>query len=881
MPGRKVKFWNSLVTRFALFFAGLNVLVILIVGYLVYRQAESVITSHSQDRMRYSAQLAIQSFTSLLNEVANDIAVTTENSLLEDYIADPSETHIEDLNKLFSTLLRNKPNYFQIRLLDVNSNGKELIRFDKQQNEIIQIPDENLQFKGDRLYFREALKIPNGTYYYSAINLNEEFGKISLPHTPTLRAVGQVYNHNQVLQALLVINVDLSAFYNELSQIMESDNQLFLVNDAGDYLFAPDIEKCFGSQLKSGNSFYTDFRTSDSLFANPKLGSIQDSQQNQFQYYWEAINYSPGQRFYLVNMQEDNLLFRSAYLVRNYSIKLVVVVSLVSLLLAFLFVSLFSKRIKLITEAVVAYEKDREHPSQTLLPATRKDELGILARAFVRMRKRIDRQLKDLTSALQREQAAIKERDLFLENMSHELRTPLNAILGLSRLLSKNNPTPAQQPIVESLERSAVSLSGLMHDVLDHRKLKEGKIYLNLEPANFHSLLSDIHAVYRYDAINKSLAFQLKVEESLKNKSYLTDPLRFTQTITNLVVNAIKFTDKGSIAIKATTSSGPNLLKVEIVDTGKGIKPENLKKIQQRFYRENDLKNSTSEGYGLGLSIVKQLIELFNGSIEVSSKVETGSNFTVYLPLIESQSAAPAKNLQDPGELLPELKNSYRILHIEDDPSTLLMVAHALALPGISIDQLSEINETELTVKGATVDLIVSDLMLGNRSVDSLLRNHIQISNTLLILLSAFEPSRMKAITPYYLQKPFDINTLRNLVVMILGNREYDRPQLELIYEQYDNQTEKIRNFLNILQREFIEYINRFDNVFHTRDENEWKAIMHKLTTHIKSLNLKQLSKVIPDDPDQLNHMTIDAIKNNLLYALLVFRYESHNLTKS
>ncbi len=879
MATNKIKFWHSLVSRFALFFAGLNILAILVVGYLVYRQAATVITSHSQERMQYTSNLAIKSFNSLLNEVANDIAVTTNNPVLGGFINQPEGANLEDLKSLFSVILNNKPNYFQIRLLDVNNRGKEVIRYDKIDGRIVQVPEDQLQFKGDRLYYQEALKISKGSYYYSDINLNEEFGKVSLPHTPTLRALGQIYDNTQTLKALLVINVDLTGFYEELKGIMESDYRLMMVNQAGDYLFAPDMNKCFGSQLSTGLSFTKDFGSPVvSLLGENEFGFIRDHRQNDYLYHLETLNYSSGQRIYLVNMLEDKLLFRSAYLVRNDSLRLVLLACVVSVIIAFLFARMLSNNINQITRAVSSYEEDTDHTRPTKLPESRKDELGLLARAFVRMRQRIDQQLTELKAALGREQQAIRERDQFLQNMSHELRTPLNAILGLTRLLNKNNPSRAQKPIIESLERSARSLSGLMHDVLDHQKLTEGKVHLNLVAANYSSLLTDIYAGYRYEAVNKGLSFELEIQDSLKKTSYLTDPLRFNQIVTNLVVNAIKFTEQGFVRLSTSTREA-EMLQVKVSDSGRGIQSENLQKIRNRFFQEKADSPTGDEGYGLGLSIVKQLVDLFGGSLEVVSELNSGSTFIVNLPLIPGHTPEAKPVIHTSGIPLPSLKGHYSILHIEDDPSTLLMVTHALDIPNIVINQVTKIEESKDIADANSADLLLSDLMLNNQAIDSFLATFCKTTKIPLVILSAFDPERMKSITPFYLQKPFEISELMDLVVMLLGRNEYDIPQLEATYEQYDHQPDKIRNFLKILQQEFTDYLERFEKVFDSRDHTEWNGIMHKLTTHIRSLQLGRLNQALPEDPAELNDDKIDVIRNSLLYFQCAFRYESRLYT--
>ena len=880
MASQKVNFWNSLVSRFALLFTGLNIIAILGVGYLVYNQAAGVIIANSQQRMQYISSLASQSFYSLLGEVANDIAVTTNNPVLDRYIEMPAEGQLEDIQELFQVLLENKPQYFQIRLLDINDNGKELVRYDKVNEKVAQITEDRLQFKGDRDYYQEALKIEPGDYYYSDITLNEEFGKVSIPHTPTLRVLGQVYDQEQTLQALLVINVDLSGYYQELNHIMESDYRLMMVNEAGDYLFAPDMEKCFGNQLGTQISFTKDFGgAAPSLITHDPMDYLQDSQGNNYLSHIETLDYSPGQRIYLVSMSPDNLIMRSAQLVRNDSLQMVLLVCFISLLVALFFIRIFSKNINQITQAVSSYEEDSSQSMAVALPENRKDELGMLARTFARMRKRIDQQLSELKISLGREQKAIRERDQFLQNMSHELRTPLNAILGLSRLLNKNNPNEAQKPIIESINRSALNLSGLMHDILDHQKLTEGKVQLHLKSENYADLLSDIHQGYRYEAINKGLLFDLEVQEELKHKQYLTDPLRFSQIITNLVINAIKYTDQGSVTLKAYEDTEDHKIKITVVDTGRGIKSENLQKIEERYYREQREVDLDEEGYGLGLSIVMQLVDLFEGQVEVKSDPQAGSSFTVYLPLISANKIAPADTPIKSGDSYPVLKEKYSILHLEDDPSTLLLVAHGLEIPNVSITQNTSFDPSMLD--GLAPDLILSDLMLNNQSMDDSLLKIQESQDIPMVLLSAFEPSRMQSISPFFLQKPFDLSTLKDLTIILLGEKEYDSPSLESIYEQYDHQPQKINKFLDILQQEFNQYIERFEAVYLTRNEKEWQAIMHRFTTHIKSLGLKKLSAKLPENAALFDQSNMEFVKNSLLYCLCVFRNEQRSLNLS
>ena len=210
MQHDKVKFWNSFVIRFGIFFVVLIVAAILISGYLVYTESSTVITDYSKERIKQTSNLAKQSFYALLDEVSNDIAVISENPVIDNFVQSPSKEAETQLQTLFEVILKNKPAYFQMRLLSIADDGKEIVRYDKVNNEVFQMTAEKLQYKGDKEYFKEALNTKKGQFYFSPINLNEEFGIISSPPTPTLRAASLIFN--QTGQAVEIMAMTLAVY---------------------------------------------------------------------------------------------------------------------------------------------------------------------------------------------------------------------------------------------------------------------------------------------------------------------------------------------------------------------------------------------------------------------------------------------------------------------------------------------------------------------------------------------------------------------------------------------------------------------------------------------------------------------------------------------
>ncbi|MEQ6121940.1 ATP-binding protein [Reichenbachiella sp. MALMAid0571] len=876
----KVKFWNSFVIRFGIFFVALIVFAILVSGYLVYTESSTVISDYSKERIKHTSNLAKKSFYALLDEVSNDIAVISENPVIENFVQSPSEKTAKNLQKMFEVILKNKLSYFQIRLLSIADNGKEVVRYDKVNNQVFQIAEEKLQYKGDKEYFKEALNTKKGEFYFSPINLNEEFGIISSPFTPTLRAASLIFDQTGTPINVLVINVDVSGFYDELEQIMQTDIKLVITDENDQYLFAPNMAKCFGKQLHNEESFKKDFNKNMQEVthsASKEFDLLQDGKGLNYLYHLEELSYFYGQRkIYLLSIVEERLVLQSAHNVREKSFKIVLVICLLALILSFLFTQIFSKRISRITRAISSYEEGKPIDKKLVLSEKRKDEIGVLARAFIKMKSKIDQQVEDLKISLDKEHKAIKERDKFLQNMSHELRTPLNSILGLTQLLHKNQPAPKQVPIIDSLSRSAKNLEGLMYDILDHQKLIEGKVIVKYQPCNIHELLHDIHTSYQFEAIRKSLKFELLTEDDFKLNSYLSDPLRLTQIVTNLVVNAIKYTNKGEINLIAKVNKNTgSQFEVIVSDTGIGISPENIEKIKERFYREKEEISDRYTGYGLGLSIVKQLTDLFGGTLDVKSQKEKGSVFKVSLPLVAAETNDNTKSTPDKEMPLPQLQATYTILHIEDDISGRQLVNHILNIKNIDLIQTDNIENVADLLQQHAPDLIISDLMIDNVLIEKAL-NGIKQKHPLIpiVVVSAFDREQMFAISPFFLQKPFDVNNLLDNVFVLLGKNEYDIPNLTSSYEQYDFNKEKIENFLSMLHNEFNHYISKIETVYQSKNQKEWESIMHKIITHIKSMNLTKLSEVLPEKIQDLDITSFTNVINILSYCLCYFRVE-------
>ncbi|PSL44202.1 signal transduction histidine kinase [Chitinophaga niastensis] len=221
----------------------------------------------------------------------------------------------------------------------------------------------------------------------------------------------------------------------------------------------------------------------------------------------------------------------------------------------------------------------------------------------------------------------------FLNNMSHEIRTPLNSIVGFSEQLSFTQLGKEQRDLLRSIEGASDMLLKVVNDVLDFSKLENEYISIQRHPFVLYHVFNDVISIIRIQANQKKLAFNVTFDGS-QQEQVSGDVFRLKQILLNLISNAIKYTDKGSITVAATLESladHKTLFSFTVADTGEGISPEAQKHVFERFYQVTSSRSS-AKGTGLGLAITKRLIELHGGDIHLASEVNKGTTFTCHIP---------------------------------------------------------------------------------------------------------------------------------------------------------------------------------------------------------------------------------------------------------
>jgi signal transduction histidine kinase len=374
-------------------------------------------------------------------------------------------------------------------------------------------------------------------------------------------------------------------------------------------------------------------------------------------------------------------------------------------------------------------------------------------------------------------EAANRAKSEFLAGMSHELRTPLNAVLGYAQLLTMDGGLSARQARgLNTIHQSGQHLLELINDILDLARIEAGRTELNPTPVNLSEFLQAVVNLMRVKADEKRLAFVFDAGAGLP-QAVLADERRLRQVLLNLLGNAIKFTDSGTVTLGAWAEpKGPAqvLLRLDVEDTGVGMRPEETERIFEPFEQVGDVQRR-SGGTGLGLAITRALVNDMGGQIQVNSELGRGTRFRVELPLpvVQPAESAPGKapavaRYQGPPR---------RVLVVDDVAANRTLLCDFLTKAGFEVAQASDGSELLAAARSFWPDLILMDSVMP--SVDGVeatrrLRRDAYLNAVPVIAISASATAEHRAAcleagVNVFLTKPVSLEVLQAHIAEQLG----------------------------------------------------------------------------------------------------------------
>lgn len=369
----------------------------------------------------------------------------------------------------------------------------------------------------------------------------------------------------------------------------------------------------------------------------------------------------------------------------------------------------------------------------------------------------------------QREEAieASNAKSRFLSMMSHEIRTPLNAITGLSHILGDTNPREDQKQNIEALNYSGKILLNLLNNVLDFSKMESTKIELDPIPTNILAAVKQIKKIHESSCLRKGITLELEIDDDLP--TVWLDIVRFNQVINNLVSNAIKFTDKGSVTLKIVKEKVTNdrvLIRTEIIDTGIGITEEEQGKIWQAFTQASSSTNRLYGGTGLGLPIVKSIVEAMGSEVHIESKMGEGSRFYFNLELKLASSKELEKTTQ---RKVFDLKGK-KVLLVEDNQINVMVGKQILEKANLVVDvaydglvAVNKVRENDYHILLMDIQMPVMDGYIASREI----RKFNTTVPILALSASVFQEVKEKMFESGmdgFIFKPFDPDDLLNKI---------------------------------------------------------------------------------------------------------------------
>lgn len=532
------------------------------------------------------------------------------------------------------------------------------------------------------------------------------------------------------------------------------------------------------------------------------------------------------------------------------------------------------------------------------IKAVTKDEIGVVfesSRMMVHSIEdyigRIEEEQK-LKTELEVAKQSSEAKSSFLSNMSHEIRTPINAVLGMNEMIIRETNDPQIEEYAQNVKSAGNSLLGIVNDILDFSKIEAGKMDILPVPYHLGSMINDLLNMIETKARDKNLKLEINVDETIP-ASLFGDEIRIKQCVTNILTNAVKYTEEGSVTMNVSYRKEDEdsiFLRFQVVDTGIGIKEEDINKLFSPFERIEEIRNRSIEGTGLGMSIVKKLLALMDTKLEVKSVYGEGSDFSFEV----RQQVLSWEELGDFKQKYKEYLNSLKkyhekfrapeaeILVVDDTVMNLTVVKGLLKNTQIRIDTAESGMETLEKVKQKHYDAIFIDHRMPEMDgVETLAAMKTLEGNKnigvpcIALTANAGAGAREEYIAAGfddYLSKPVNGETLEDMLYKLLPKEKLqtagsaddvmtepsDTSEKEVTHEDFLDALEGIdlkealnncgsREVLTSVVKEFLISLDKkagdIENFAENKDYRNYTVAVHALKSSARLVGAMELSK--------------------------------------
>jgi signal transduction histidine kinase/CheY-like chemotaxis protein len=475
--------------------------------------------------------------------------------------------------------------------------------------------------------------------------------------------------------------------------------------------------------------------------------------------------------------------------------------------------------------------------------------------------KKLHKVNEDLLLAKQQAEKAANIKEEFLSNMSHEIRTPVNSIIGFTNLLQRTTMQKEQEQFVRLIKSASEILLDIVNDILDISKIEAGMLQFDKKPFELKELCYSIEMLFYHLITDKNLSYETIIDENVPER-LIGDKERLSQILTNIIGNAIKFTDSGSVAFNLSVvekKESSIRLRFVIKDTGIGIDPQKLESIFERFEQEQNITSRNYGGTGLGLSIVKNLVTMQGGTVTAKSKPGGGAEFIVEMPFLLSDNPLLNTDTSGTSRISIPFNKSKKItnrliLAVEDNPMNQMLLSYIFqrwdaeyhfADSGENAIKLLSQNKYELVLMD--IQMPVMDGYTLTKKIRDDLKIQIPIIAMSAKVLPGEKEKCIKMGMNDYIPKPLNEYDLYEMIIRnlrqaptkspvnISSHYKYiDTPHLIKIYH---NNVEFIKKLLQQFMEQYPSELYKLREMVAVENYEETNKISHLMKTTVSLLN--------------------------------------------